>query len=618
LLPRVGVRDEVNEQRQIKLPDSVTSVCGTAVPLALCACFTLTFTLGMVWALSGVLIHAVDRFGPQTFVDQPHAITSLGTLRGVRQNAYTADDVRVEINAFLGVPYPEQQPEGDMRFRAVTVQTTRYQKILSVEETMPICFQGERGDFTVSVRAKMSEACLYMNVWTPSWGSTYGSDRLPVMVYVHGGGLQVGSGSSEWFNGANLAATANAVVVTVNYRLGPLGFLVGANDREDEGNGGMNGFNDIIVALQWLQGHVGAFGGDANRVTLIGQGCGAVAVCTLGASPRAQNLFQSMVLQSGSCSSQPTNIMLGLRGFNYSQEVLFNLDIDTLDELLEVEPWQLVWPEGAGDGKCMAFVDNWMLHDTPYNMYIKGHVNAQRVVVGATSMDSLDLTPIDKSGDFVPLKMEEYEPALQRVFGDALGSLAISRYPLSLYKNNTAAAFIQAYADAMVVCPSIAFVTMLQSLMAIDKVYHYIFAYGPEYTDQAAEMRLVSPMQKTSRHWASHGAELPFLFHNMCRRCIDSNSKSCKHNQICVGMGEWSESSRKMSNQMIQYWAGFARGESSPRANVTGHETRWKSVSEVGVRMPTLFLDQTPTPYMQLGYRASQCSFWNANPPPDV
>lgn len=114
---------------------------------------------------------------------------------------------------------------------------------------------------------------------------------------------------------------------------------------------------------------------------------------------------------------------------------------------------------------------------------------------------------------------EEYEPALQRVFGDALGSLAISRYPLSLYKNNTAAAFIQAYADAMVVCPSIAFVTMLQSLMAIDKVYHYIFAYGPEYTDQAAEMRLVSPMQKTSRHWASHGAELPFLFHNMCRRC---------------------------------------------------------------------------------------------------
>lgn len=60
-------------------------------------------------------------------MDQPHAITSLGTLRGVRQNAYTADDVRVEINAFLGVPYPEQQPEGDMRFRAVTVQTTRYQ-----------------------------------------------------------------------------------------------------------------------------------------------------------------------------------------------------------------------------------------------------------------------------------------------------------------------------------------------------------------------------------------------------------------------------------------------------------------------------------------------------------
>lgn len=74
-------------------------------------------------------------------------------------------------------------------------------------------------------------------------------------------------------------------------------------------------------------------------------------------------------------------------------------------QLLEVEPWQLVWPEGAGDGKCMAFVDNWVLHDTPYNMYIKGHVNAQRVVVGATSMDSLDLTPIDKSGDFVPLKM---------------------------------------------------------------------------------------------------------------------------------------------------------------------------------------------------------------------
>lgn len=137
-----------------------------------------------------------------------------------------------------------------------------------------------------------SEDCLHLNIWTPSV-SPPENIPAPVLFWIHGGALRFGSGSDRWYNGARLAATAGVVVVTVNYRLGPLGFLVTTTQKNATGgNGGMNGYRDIVTALQWVQTHIGSFGGDKLRVTVFGESAGSIATCSLAVSPRAAGLFQ--------------------------------------------------------------------------------------------------------------------------------------------------------------------------------------------------------------------------------------------------------------------------------------------------------------------------------------
>jgi carboxylesterase type B len=108
------------------------------------------------------------------------------------------------------------------------------------------------------------------------------------------------------------------VVVTLNYRLGPLGFLVtdspSGGNRTTQGNGGMNGFGDIVNALKWLDRHVGAFGGDQDQTTLMGDGCGAAAVCALAVCPMAKGLFQAMSVQSGVCTNNGHGVQSQVRG----------------------------------------------------------------------------------------------------------------------------------------------------------------------------------------------------------------------------------------------------------------------------------------------------------------
>ena len=131
------------------------------------------------------------------------------------------------------------------------------------------CPQGDPGD---------REDCLCLNVWRPA--GTTAASALPVYVYIHGGGFIIGSGKFGWTIGANLAANAKIVAVTLNYRLGPLGFMV-TDEQSGVGNGGMNGLLDSIAALEFVQKHIGRFGGDPTRVTIGGQSSGSSAVCTL-------------------------------------------------------------------------------------------------------------------------------------------------------------------------------------------------------------------------------------------------------------------------------------------------------------------------------------------------
>src|SRR6188472_1150940 len=142
-----------------------------------------------------------------------------------------------------------------------------------------------------------SEDCLYLNVWTSARSA---SDRRPVMVWIYGGGFTGGSGGMAWYDGENLASKG-PVIVTLNYRLGSLGFLAHPELAKEAGHPGSGnyGMMDAIAALQWVKRNIAAFGGDPGNVTVAGESAGAIMVGALVGSPQAKGLFNRAIAQSG-------------------------------------------------------------------------------------------------------------------------------------------------------------------------------------------------------------------------------------------------------------------------------------------------------------------------------
>ena len=147
-----------------------------------------------------------------------------------------------------------------------------------------------------------SEDCLSLNVWTPELPETPTSQpgrRRPVMVFIHGGGFTSGSGSVFLYRGGNLVRNGDAVVVTINYRLGALGFLGHRSLTDPDGLVGNWGIDDQHAALMWVRDNIAAFGGDPDNVTIFGESAGAFSVATLLGTPSATGLFRRAIVQSG-------------------------------------------------------------------------------------------------------------------------------------------------------------------------------------------------------------------------------------------------------------------------------------------------------------------------------
>src|SRR5690606_20394191 len=142
----------------------------------------------------------------------------------------------------------------------------------------------------------LSEDCLYLNVWTPAKSA---DDALPVMVFFYGGAFTDGGGSAPLYDGTALAERG-AVVVTMNYRLGPFGFLAhpALTAESEHDSSGNYGIMDMVASLEWGQRNIEAFGGDPNNVTIFGQSAGAMAITSLMTSPLAKGLFHRAIAQS--------------------------------------------------------------------------------------------------------------------------------------------------------------------------------------------------------------------------------------------------------------------------------------------------------------------------------
>jgi len=197
---------------------------------------------------------------------------------------------------FRGVPFAAP-PMGDLRWRPPR-PVTPWQGTRRCVAFGPACPQ-PRQELVGRTPERMSEDCLYLNVWGPPPSKQEGSTR-PVMVWIHGGGFTTGAGSLPYYDGRKLAAKG-VVVVTINYRLGPFGFLAHPLlSRESERNvSGNYGLLDQIAALEWVRRNIAAFGGDKDRVTIFGESAGAVSVCRLMTSPLAEGLFHRAIAQSG-------------------------------------------------------------------------------------------------------------------------------------------------------------------------------------------------------------------------------------------------------------------------------------------------------------------------------
>ena len=207
------------------------------------------------------------------------------------------------IAAFLGIPYGATTA-GANRWR-MPLPAPHWPGIQKATRFAPDCAQeppySPPGGSPWSAEyqpagTEMSEDCLALNIWTPARKA---GDRLPVMVWIHGGGFAGGSGSVPIYDGAALARRG-ILLVSINYRVGPLGFLAHPALTAEAGSSGNYGLADQIAALGWVQRNIAAFGGDPARVTVAGQSAGSASVHYLLATPEAQGLFQRAIAQSGS------------------------------------------------------------------------------------------------------------------------------------------------------------------------------------------------------------------------------------------------------------------------------------------------------------------------------
>ncbi len=206
--------------------------------------------------------------------------------------------------SFSGIPYA-RAPLGDLRWRPPQPPDS-WPGVRDASEFGPIAPQngpapGIAGTADPSSGEVQSEDCLSLNVWTrtlPVAPAAPGRGR-PVMVFVHGGGFTSGSGSVFLYRGGSLARNGDAVVVTINYRLGALGFLGHPGLSEADGSTGNWGLHDQVAALRWVRAHIGVFGGDPANVTVFGESAGGFSIASLLGAPAAAGLFRRAVVQSG-------------------------------------------------------------------------------------------------------------------------------------------------------------------------------------------------------------------------------------------------------------------------------------------------------------------------------
>jgi len=514
--------------------------------------------LGITWAaalaLTVGLVPAVAGGSPTESAKVVQ--TTTGAVKGI-----TDDDHRV----FNGIPYAAP-PVGQLRWQPPRPASS-WTGVRDATNPGSDCVQT-----AVAWRpaaASTSEDCLFLNVWTPKRSKS--GERRAVAVWFHGGGSI--NGAARDFEPVSIVTQGDLLVVTVNYRLGALGYLT-LPQLDQQGASGNYGLLDQIQALRWVKENIARFGGDPSRVMIAGQSAGASGVCGLLASPRAAGLFSSAVIQSSTCS-------VSSREDAQRKNAAFvtGLGCDAADPAavvacLRQKPAADILNTQQRTGPWGRVIQPGVLPVAPQEAFKTGAFNQVPILLGATANEGR--AAVYEQNDLVnqPVTAAAYLATIQADFGSRAVDV-LAHYPLADY-NAPGAALAAVRTDNGNACAALTNAAALTG-----KVPTYVY----EFRDETAPLRPYELVPSSFSLATQHSAELPYLW--------GSNT-----------MTPFTKRQQQLSNDMIAYWARFAqKGSLDPRGlpAVPQYDDSTKRVVAFDSFGPRLANDMATN---------HQCAFW--------
>eukprot|EP00939_MAST-03C_sp_MAST-3C-sp1_P001791 g1791.t1 len=441
------------------------------------------------------------------------------------------------------------------------------------------CFQSSR-PMLPDPTLVYAEDCLFLNLWRPAEPDV--ATPLPVMFYIHGGGFTQGGGADPLFEGSKLAVAENVIVVTVNYRLGPLGFLV----LDDGGTGGMNGLADIILALRWTRENVRSFGGDPLRITVFGESAGGCATCTLALSSASAGLFRNAIVESGPCLGPwaPESVEAGLRE---RDALMLKYNVTSIAELRNVDAQNLSnWPLPTGG----YFYDNVVMSRSTESVLREDGFHVATIALGGNSFDGTsELLPFFPKPNATEA---EFAAAMALRFGAKDIDRLIAYYdPFTNFSGSPSAAFVEADSDHTNACPNLKMSRLAASgTQKGGHTFLYNFAHLQRNCDLALSLGDV-PAGMSS--WASHASEIVFVWNNtVFKSPLTGETISC----------DFTAAEDQLSRKMMSLWAAIARSDAP-------HVDAWPAFESEAER--TLRFS-VPSSELILGFKSGVCAFWDS------
>ncbi|MFI6472752.1 carboxylesterase/lipase family protein [Streptomyces sp. NPDC050516] len=472
--------------------------------------------------------------------------------------------------AFLGIPYAAP-PVGNLRFRPPR-QPARWSGTRDATRQAPACTQFS--PFGLRDPQDTSEDCLYLDVYRPR--NTPPGARLPVLFWMHGGAYSQGTGTQ--FGGRTTADSTGSIVVSINYRLGQLGYLaVPELTRDNMLGSGSYGLMDQIAALGWTRDNIRAFGGDPADVTIWGQSAGSASVCAMLASPHATGLFSHAILQSGPCSLIPAPGAARKADDDRAYAAGAGCpDAATRAACLRaLSPAELVAAARTRPTQGPAFGDG-LLPAQPSEAISAGTWNKVPVVIGSTRSESRFFVALTQPH----LTAQEYTEQVTATYGQAAPQV-LARYPLSAYPSPYEA-MSALLTDSTFACQT--YVTA-RTLSAQVPTYVYEFDDPDSPTLYGAQVPGLDMAN-------GHSADLAYL------------------HDFTMADRPLTPAQAAFGDRMKLRWGAFAR---TGNPNVPGG-TRWPTA---GPHHTVLVLNPRNTHPSTAFAADHQCAFWAGLPTPD-